>query len=141
LSSAEASGAVIDILPSDVLRIKERAAALIEGMPSGEVVAAIHRSFNLVRQDRKRLRAFVSIAILLGCLAVVSVVLAFVARQSAVSANLRHDEALQNQSLYLSDQALKRIGSGDATTALWLAVNALPNGDPLCPVPSTTLAD
>ena len=56
-------------LPTELLRIMEPAAALDAG-PSDETVATIRRTFKLVRQEKKRLRAFGVIALLLGALAV-----------------------------------------------------------------------
>jgi tetratricopeptide (TPR) repeat protein len=56
-------------LPTELLRIMESAAALGAG-PSDETVATIRRTFKLIRQDKKRLRAFAVIALLLGALAV-----------------------------------------------------------------------
>jgi tetratricopeptide (TPR) repeat protein len=56
-------------LPAELLRILEPAATLGAG-PSDETVTIIRRTFKLVRQDKKRLRAFGVIALLLGALAV-----------------------------------------------------------------------
>jgi hypothetical protein len=56
-------------LPPEILRIYEPREALSSG-PSAETVSTIHRSFNLVRQDTKRLRAVGATALVLGILAI-----------------------------------------------------------------------
>jgi hypothetical protein len=48
-------------LPPELLRLKEKAAALASG-PSHDRLAVIGRSFNLVRQDKKRMRVVSLIA-------------------------------------------------------------------------------
>jgi hypothetical protein len=125
--------AVTRFIRQDILRIREAASSLASG-PSSEAIATIHRSFNLVRQDKKRLRAFMAIAAVLAVLAVAAAVGAIKATQSAALAALRRDDALRSQTLFLANEASKKVGSGDAGSALWLAVDALPKGDPLCPI-------
>jgi tetratricopeptide (TPR) repeat protein len=70
----KASGAPLaQYLPAEILRIREPAVALETG-PSDQVVAAIRRTFNLVRQDKKRVNALTFIAFLLLGLAAAAVV-------------------------------------------------------------------
>jgi len=55
LGSAAAHTPVLGYLRPEILTVREEAKALFEG-PSDQAVAAIQRSFNLVRQDKKRMR-------------------------------------------------------------------------------------
>ena len=59
-------------LPAEILRIREPAIALETG-PSDQVVVIIRRTFNLVRQDKKRVNALGVIALLLGVLATAAI--------------------------------------------------------------------
>jgi WD40 repeat protein len=71
-------------LPAEILRIREPADALTQGV-SDEAVAAITRTFTLVRQDTKRMRVFAGAAVLLGLLALAAMWFAYSAlRQKAV---------------------------------------------------------
>jgi tetratricopeptide (TPR) repeat protein len=79
-------------LPAQILRIKEPIAALKTG-PSDQVVATIRRTFNLVRQDKKRVRAFAIIALLLGILAAVAVWEAIQATRARDVAQEQRDRA------------------------------------------------
>ena len=63
-----AEAPLLRYLPPEILRINEPREALSSG-PSAETVSTIHRSFNLVRQDTKRLCCiWHAIALLLGVL-------------------------------------------------------------------------
>ena len=144
LEAAAIDMPLLRYLPSELLRINETADRISSG-PSPEALASINRSFDLVRQDTKRLRWFGAIAALLAVLALAAVGLAIWASHNANVATLRRDEALRNQSLFLADQAQKQIGLGNAGTAIWLAASALPKGDIACPtdrpyVPEAELA-
>ena len=79
-------------LPAQILRIKEPIAALKTG-PSDQVVATIRRTFNLVRQDKKRVRAFAIIALLLGVLAAAAVWEAIQATRARDVAEEQRDRA------------------------------------------------
>ena len=125
--------AVSKMIPRELLRIREAHSALEAG-PTAEAVAAIHRTFDLVRQDKKRLRAFMAIAMTLAALAIASGVGAILATRNAKLASTRRDDALTSQSLFLADEATRKVNEGDAGTALRLASDALPNGDPVCPI-------
>jgi hypothetical protein len=63
--------------------------------PSEETVAAIRRTFDLVRHDRKRVSAFAIIALLLGVLAVAATVF-------GISAFLERNIALKNEGISLA---------------------------------------
>ena len=82
---------LLHYLPSEILKIDEPAEALFSG-PSVETVSTIQRSFTIVRQDKKRVRAFGAIALLLAVLAAASTGFAFLAKRSATEAqrNQRH---------------------------------------------------
>lgn len=74
----DGSSRLAPLLPVEMLRIREPAAALASG-PSAETVATIRRTFNLVRQDKKRLRVFAVIALVLAVLSVAAITAAVVA--------------------------------------------------------------
>ena len=69
---------------AEILTIEEPAAALDSG-PSEEAVATILRSFKIVRQDKRRLRAFVIIALLLAASTVAATLFAYLCQFRAPS--------------------------------------------------------
>jgi len=79
-------------LPSEILRIREPAIALETG-PSDQVVVTIRRTFNLVRQDKKRVNALGVIALLLGVLALAAVWQSMQATKAKNSAEEQRDRA------------------------------------------------
>jgi hypothetical protein len=87
---------VVQYLPPELIRIREPASALRTG-PSDQVVAAIRRTFNLVRQDKKRVRAFAVIALLLFILAISSTWFGYMARVNEQLAEQRSKTALSRQ--------------------------------------------
>jgi WD40 repeat protein len=101
-------------LPAEILRIREPSAALEAG-PSEQVIATLRRTFNLVRQDKKRLRVFAVAAVVLGILAVAAAAAAWFAwqqrneatRQAFISAREAYAADLE-----LSD-AYRRAGDPD----------------------------
>jgi hypothetical protein len=94
LEWTESDSPLAPYLPAQILRIREPAAALHSG-PSEETVAAIRRTFDLVRHDRKRVSAFAIIALLLGVLAVAATVF-------GISAFLERNIALKNEGISLA---------------------------------------
>jgi len=127
LEWTESDSPLAPYLPAEILRIREPAVALHSG-PSEETVATIRRTFGLVRQDKKRMRAFLIIALLLGVLAVAATLFAYYANfgkgRNAASENER--VALKNESISLtalSDVALK---GGYPVDAVKLALAAWP---------------
>jgi TIR domain len=94
LEWTESDSPLAPYLPAQILRIREPAAALHSG-PSEETVAAIRRTFDLVRHDRKRVSAFAIIALLLGVLAVAATVF-------GISAFLERKIALKNEGISLA---------------------------------------
>ena len=83
-------------LPAEILRIREPAGALQAG-PSDQAVATIRRTFNLVRQDKKRVNAMAITAVVLGLLTVaagVASVVAVIARNTAVEQRDRAQRVL-----------------------------------------------
>jgi tetratricopeptide (TPR) repeat protein len=79
-------------LPSEILRIREPAIALETG-PSDQVVVTIRRTFNLVRQDKKRVNWLGVIALLLGVLALAAVWQSMQATWAKNSAEEQRDRA------------------------------------------------
>jgi WD40 repeat protein len=105
-------------LPADILRIKEPAAALHSG-PSEETGASIRRTFNLVRQDKKRMRVFAIIALLLLVLAVAAI--AF-----AIYATVQRKAAVKNEGTSLAALSDAALNEGHPVDAVRLALAAWP---------------
>jgi hypothetical protein len=101
-------------LPAEILRIREPAAALEAG-PSEQVIATLRRTFNLVRQDKKRLRVFGIIAVVLGIFAVAAAASAVIAwqqrneatRQALISAREAYAADVELSDIY------RRAGNPD----------------------------
>jgi tetratricopeptide (TPR) repeat protein len=79
------------LLP-EILRIRESTVALEIG-PSDDVVATIRRSFNLVRQDKKRVNALAIVALLLGALTLAAFWQSVQATRARHSAEEQRDRA------------------------------------------------
>lgn len=75
-------------LPAEILRIREPAAALKSG-PSDQVVATIRRSFNLVRQDKKRVNLSIAVA---GFFAVLAAIAFFQFVQATLARSLAEEQ-------------------------------------------------
>lgn len=108
------------LLPVEILRIREPASALQAG-PSDQVVTTIRRTFNLVRQDKKRMRVLVSIAILLGILAITATWFAHVARVNEQAAEQRRKTSLSRQ---LAADAVSQVRDNRPDLGLLLGVEA-----------------
>jgi WD40 repeat protein len=67
-------------------------------------------------------------------LMLLAVGLAWISSQNADDANKQRDAAFRSQSLFLADEADRRTEMGDAGTALWLAIQALPTGNSECTI-------
>lgn len=93
-------------LPDETIRIEESAGALATG-PSAETIAALRRSFNLVRQDRKRLRAFGVIAFMLFLLALAALVFGVYAQLQRHRAEGTLAAATQSADQFVLDIATK----------------------------------
>lgn len=113
------------ILREEILRIREPVTALDFG-PSHETIVTIHRTFNLVRQDKKRIVVIATVALLLG-------VLAIVATGAWLEASAERDRtkqalqvALKRESQFLSRKARDEVRAGKAGTALQSALKGLP---------------
>lgn len=92
-------------LPSEILRIKEPIAALASG-PSEETVAIIRRTFDLVRQDKKRLRAIAMTALLLGALALAATAFGYYALLQRENARVSERKAISNEEQAKKNEAL-----------------------------------
>jgi adenylate kinase len=90
--SADAQSPLLQYISPEILSIKEPAEALERG-PSDDAIATIRRSFNLLRQDKKRMRVFAAIAAALAILSVVSIVAAYQARVREQEAIRQRDRA------------------------------------------------
>jgi WD40 repeat protein len=121
----ESESPLAQYLPAQILRIKEPKAALESG-PSDETVATIRQTFNLVRQDKKRLRAMAIIALLLGALAIAAAWFGYSRELQRQRAEEQRDQALTNESLLLADKAREQLKVGKVTTAALLALRGLP---------------
>jgi tetratricopeptide (TPR) repeat protein len=93
-------------LPDEMIRIEESASALAVG-PSAETIATLRRSFNLVRQDKKRLRAFAAIALVLFLLAVAALVFGVYAQLQRQRAEGTVAAATQSADQFVIDIATK----------------------------------
>jgi WD40 repeat protein len=118
LESIEPDSPLAPYLSADILMIKEPAAALHSG-PSQETVAEISRSFGLVRQDKKRMRVFATIALLLFALVIVAAVLAFIAHE-------QRKEAVRNEGTSLAALSNAALNDGHPVDAVRLALAAWP---------------
>jgi WD40 repeat protein len=106
-------------LSADVLRIRE--SGTLDEAPSDKTFASILKTFNLVRQDKKRMRAFAAVAFVLGVLAVVAVWQAYEVIRA-------RDQALIAQSRLLAEKAEAFAQSGDGTSAALIAMESLIDG-------------
>jgi tetratricopeptide (TPR) repeat protein len=89
----EAGCPLAQYLPSEILRVKESAAALESG-PSEGTISTLRRTFNLVRQDKKRTRVFAAIAFVLLLLSIASMGFAAFAEWQREKAERRFDIAI-----------------------------------------------
>jgi WD40 repeat protein len=108
-------------LPAEMIRIKEPVQALTDG-PSSDTIATIRRTFNLVRQDKKRMRALAAVAVSLGILAVAATLFGYAANiseQEAVRQKAIADDRFARLSVTNGERLLK---DGDVRGALlWFA--------------------
>lgn len=99
-------------LPAEILRIREPATALETG-PSRDTLSTIRRSFTLVRQDKKRARAFAVIASILFVLAITALVFGIVAELQRERAERTIETATRSAENYVKDVARSlRIAKG-----------------------------
>jgi len=112
-------------VPVEILTIKEPAAALDSG-PSEETLATIRRTFNLVRQDKKRVRAFVIIALLVSALVVAATSAAYYASFERKAASEHESNALWNESNKLTAFSEVALKAGHPVDAVQLALAAWP---------------
>jgi tetratricopeptide (TPR) repeat protein len=79
-------------LPAEILRIREPALALEAG-PSELVVDTIRRTFNLVRQDKKRVNVLIGVAVVLAAIAAIAIFESVVATKAQHVAEEQRDKA------------------------------------------------
>jgi hypothetical protein len=104
------------LLPAEILRVQESTTALTSG-PALATVASIRRTFNLVRQDKKRIRAFATIAILLSLLAIAATGFAYYAQR-------QHDTAEQRSAMLAAEVSQTFTNDGKLDPALLLMIEA-----------------
>jgi hypothetical protein len=118
-------------LPPQILRIKEPTTALNSG-PSDATVASIRQTFDLVRQDKKRLRVVtialavtLALAIAAGAFGYFAQQERVIADQKTIEAQSQRDDARRNQASALA--ALSNVALlADPTRAVKLALAAWP---------------
>ncbi len=93
-------------LPEAILRIEEPVAALEQG-PTAEAVATLRRSFNIARQDKKRLRVAFGIALVLLLLAVAAMIFAAYAHSQRLRAEATLAAATESADRFVTDIARK----------------------------------
>jgi WD40 repeat protein len=118
LDLTEPDAPLAPYLSADILKIREPAAALHSG-PSEETVVAIGRSFGLVRQDKKRMRVFGVIALLLGVLTIAAI-------GFALNARVQREAAVRNEVTSLAALSDAALNQGRPVDAVRLALAAWP---------------
>jgi len=116
-----------ELLPLEILRIREPVAALTSG-PSEQVVNTLRRTFNLVRQDKKRVRVVGIIAVVLGILAVAAGAGAVIAVQQRDEAT--HQALISAHEAYAADLELSEVyrGTGNPDRAVEILRKYRPRG-------------
>ena len=113
-----------EFLPPQILRIKEPTSALNSG-PSDETVASIRQTFDLVRQDKKRLRVVtIGLAVTLA-LAIVAGAFAYFAQHERVIADQKTIEAQKNAEIAKANEQRARTERNKAVADESKALAAL----------------
>lgn len=112
-------------LQDAILRVSESKTALDAG-PSDEVVATIRRTFTLVRQDQKRLRALAAVACVLALAAVVSSFLAVFAFHQKTVADENARQTFLRQADLSASIAFRLFGEGRPLLGLKVASTGAP---------------
>ena len=107
LALARSDSRVVKYIPREILTLTESTAQLSSG-PSAETIESLVRSFNLVRQDTKRIRWLTRLAFILLFLTVLAVAAAIFAAYQTKLARKQRERAEDNldtaeQRLYVSD--------------------------------------
>lgn len=110
-------GPLVPFLPPTMLRIVEAADALARG-PSEETVAAVRRTFDLVMQNRKRVRALAGVAIALLALTLAATWFGYAATLSAQEALDQRDVA---RAQLLATQARRAVAEAGGPDQIELA--------------------
>lgn len=125
LSGVGAGEGIFRYLDPEMLRVNEADAALLDG-PSEDVLEQIRDSFNLLRQDQKRIRWLSALAVVFAAIAAVAVALFFVARAQTQRAIAEKVLAQTNESKMLVSQAEQANQRNASVDAAALALRALP---------------
>ena len=141
LDLTESDSGLAPYLPADIIKINEPAAALASG-PSEETVADIRRTFNLVRQDKKRMGVLTIIALLLGVLTVAALMFATYAFFERKVAAENEGIAIKNEGISLEGLSEAALKDGHPIEAVQLALAAWPRtGDQKRPQMKRVLTD
>jgi WD40 repeat protein len=116
--SKEPDAPLAKYLPPEILRVKETAEALQSG-PSDQTVTTIRQTFDLVTQEKKRVRWLTIIAILLSVLALISI-------YASGRFFVERGNALRNESVSLAAVSDVALEQGKPTDAVQLALAAWP---------------
>ncbi|MCB1237403.1 MAG: TIR domain-containing protein [Verrucomicrobiae bacterium] len=115
-------------LDPDILRIPEPASALAEG-PADEVLHQIRASFDLLRQDQKRVRWFAGATTVFAAVAAAAIGLFFLAENRRRLAEEKTREALENLAASHLESAKTSLQDGrvrEALHRLWMAYRTAP---------------
>ncbi|MAS94388.1 MAG: hypothetical protein CMO55_14410 [Verrucomicrobiales bacterium] len=112
--SKESDSALLDILNADKLRINEIDEALLHG-PSPHVTEELRESFNLLRQEEKRVHWFAATAMLFLALAILAGWLGYAATQQKKAA----EKAFVTLFMRTIGVSGADSSSSDETSALW----------------------
>lgn len=98
-------------LPTEIIRIEESADALAQG-PSSDTLATLRRSFNITRQDKKRLRVALTISITLFLLALIAFAFGLYAQMQRARAEATLAAATKSSNQFVIDIAMKLRNAG-----------------------------
>jgi WD40 repeat protein len=126
LSGIGTGGGIYRYLDPEMLRVIETSTALADG-PSEDVLQQILDSFDLLRQDQKRIRWFGALTAVFATIAAVAVALFFVAKEETRQANSERTLAQTNESKILVSQARQANQRNDFVEAAAMALKALPS--------------
>ncbi len=135
LSKIGSTEGVLAYLDPEVLRVNESQEALVSG-PSGTVLAEIQESFNLLRQDQKRMRWFAGATAVFAAIAAVAIVLGVLAENRRIVADQKTREVQENlttNNMTFGEIALKENRPEEAVWYFWRAVASAPEDDPRIP--------
>ena len=95
LSKSDREEKAFSYLNPEILQIKETSEAMTEG-PSLEAIDEIRKSFDLLRQDQKRIRWFSFLSALFAVISTIAILFGWYANQMKLEAIRKNKEALVN---------------------------------------------